>query len=359
MLLFMKYFSAKFLRTILFAVIPFTLMMASCEDELVGIEKANTPTNNFDDLWRTFDRHYGLFEVKGVDWNEVYNQFRPQVSDQMSEADLYNVFKDMIVLLNDNHVNLYPTNGALPVFPGGLLRVQNGKVSILKVQEDYSEDVIKNYVSNLTSVTPNLKYGRLKNNIGYLNISGTDSYGSVKKNMEKILKALRDTPALIIDIRHHYGGMDAVSQYIAGCFTAERKLYMSTRKRNGPQHGDFTPATEWYVSPAGNEQYTRPVIVLTSRFTQSAGETFALAMRELDHVTLVGDTTAGSLSDNPNFEMGNGWIFSVSVGDYRDGNGKSYEGVGIPPDKWVVTTRADLMAGRDAALEEVIDIVSN
>jgi carboxyl-terminal processing protease len=354
----MRYFSVTFLKKILFAVLPFMLMMASCEDELVGIEKANTPTNNFDDFWKTFDRHYGLFHAKGIDWNEVYTQFRPQVSDQMSPAELYNVLKDMIVLLNDNHINLYPTNGVLPVFPGGLLRVQNGKVSILKVQEDYSEDVIRNYVSHLTSATPSLKYGRLQNNIGYLNISGTDSYKSVQKNMEKILNELGETRALIIDIRHHYGGMDAVSQYIAGCFTAERKLYMSTRKRNGPKHDDFTPATEWYVSPTGAEQYTRPIILLTSRFTQSAGETFALAMRELSHVTLVGDTTAGSLSDNPNFEMGNGWIFSVSVGDYRDSFGKSYEGVGLPPEKWITTTRDDLMAGKDVALEEAIDILS-
>ena len=40
-------------------------------------------------------------------------------------------------------------------------------------------------------------------------------------------------------------------------------------------------------------------------------------MDELEHVTLLGDTTAGSYSDNPTTEMHNGWMFSLSVGDFR------------------------------------------
>lgn len=355
----MKYMQMKNLfRTLLIVALPGFFMMASCEEELVGMEPANTPTGNFDLFWKTFDTHYGLFEVKNINWSEVYDEYRSRVNDEMPDAALYNVMTDMIVLLNDNHVNLYPTNGALPVFPGGVLRYHDGKLNILKVQEDYSYDVVKKYLTGMKEFTPHLACGHLPGNVGYIRFSGTDSQASAGKAMEKILEYLRDTRSVIVDIRGNYGGLDAVSQQLAGHFANERRLYMTSRKRNGPAHDDFEVPLEWYVSPVGNYQYTKPVVVLTSRFTQSAAETFALAMNELSHVTLVGDTTAGSFSDNPNFELYNGWIFSVSVGDYRAADGVSYEGTGIAPDVWTVTTKEDLLSGKDSALEHALELVS-
>jgi len=164
---------------------------------------------------------------------------------------------------------------------------------------------------------------------------------------------------VIIDIRGFYGGYDPVSQYLAGCFASSKKLYMTTKKRNGTAHTDFTQPTEWYVEPKSSKPYTKQVIVLTSRFTQSAGETFELALRQFDHVKAVGDTTAGSFSDNPNFEMYNGWMFSVSVGDYRAPGGVSYEGIGMPPDMVSKTTKEDLLIGKDVALEKAMELLAN
>jgi hypothetical protein len=350
----MKTILTNCLRKLIMFAIPGLFIMASCEEELIGTEPVNTPVNNFDYFWKTFDNHYGLFEVKQIDWNGLYNQYRKQVNDQMTDAELYVVLTNLIVQLNDNHVNLYPTNSELPVFPGGVIRYENEQLTILKVQKDYSLNVVKNYVPNLKQQTEFIRYGWLSDNIGYLNIQGTDSQKDTQRALDKILSELQNTQALIIDLRGHYGGMDAVSQLVAGYFSQETKLYMTSRKRNGPGHNDFTSVNEWYVRPAGAAPYTKPVYVLTSRFTQSAGETLTLALKELSHVTFLGDTTAGGLSDNPNFELPNGWIFSVSVGDYRAADGTSYEGKGIPPDQFVRTDKEDLLAGKDPVLEQGI-----
>ncbi len=353
----MKAKAVQYFKSFALFFIPSLFIMASCEEELIGTEISNTPTQNFEHFWKTFDQHYGLFDVKGIDWSAHYDEFRPQVHDQMTDAELYTILSNMIIRLNDNHVNLYPTNGALPVFPGGILRYEDGVLTILKVQEDYALDVVKNYCTNLTELSPNMRYGKLDNTLGYINLTGTDSRKSTEKSMDKMLDDLQHTEGLIIDIRAHYGGFDAISQYIAGRFTTERSLYMTSRKRNGPDYSDFTETTQWYSSPHGSVQYTKPIILLTSRFTQSAGETFALAMKEQIHVTFLGDTTAGSFSDNPNFELPNGWIFSVSVGDYRAADGTSYEGHGIPPHIAFKTRREDLLAGKDPALEKAIMIL--
>lgn len=348
----------NYLHTFFLAVICSSFIMASCEEELIGPEKANTPTNNFELFWKTFDEHYGMFEVKKIDWKAIHDQYKPRINDQMSDEEFYNVLSEMIILLNDNHLNLYPTNGVLPVFPGGILSYRNGQLQILKVQEDYDIDVAKTYTTGYAQVTENIGYGKLPNNLYYINVKGTDDMKDVEKQMEKVMADVANASGLVIDIRGFYGGYDPVSQYVAGCFASSKKLYMTTKKRNGPAHADFTTPFEWYVEPKSAKPYTKQIIVLTSRFTQSAGETFGLALKQFDHVKAVGDTTAGSFSDNPNFDLYNGWMFSVSVGDYRAPGGISYEGFGMPPNIYSKTTKEDLLAGKDVTLEKAIELLS-
>jgi C-terminal processing protease CtpA/Prc len=97
--------------------------------------------------------------------------------------------------------------------------------------------------------------------------------------------------------------------------------------------------------------------MLTSCWTQSAGETFTLAMNELEYVTLLGDYTSGGFSDNIARELPNGWFCFMSIGDYRASDGLSYEGVGIEPDELFVNQKEDILANRDKTLERAIEIL--
>jgi carboxyl-terminal processing protease len=347
----------QYIRTLFIALIGGASIMASCEEKLVGEEKANTPVNNFELFWKTFDEHYGMFDVKKIDWNAMHDKYRSQVNDQMTDEQLYTVLTDMMIQLNDNHLNLYPTNGELPVFPGGVFSYRDGKVEILKVQDDYDLEVCKTYTTDYQQVTGNIGYGKLPDNIVYINIKGTDDMKDAEKAMEKITASIQNASGVVVDIRGFYGGYDPVSQLMAGSFASERKMYMTTRKRSGAASTEFTPALEWYVEPKTGHSYIKNVVMLTSRFTQSAGETFGLALRQFDHIKSVGDTTAGSFSDNPNFELLNGWMFSVSVGDYRGPAGISYEGFGMPPDVYGKTTRKELLNGKDTLLERAVALL--
>jgi C-terminal processing protease CtpA/Prc len=174
--------------------------------------------------------------------------------------------------------------------------------------------------------------------------------------MDKALYDLASTKKIIFDIRDHNGGDDNVSKYIAGRFASSKKLFMTSKKRNGPGHNDFEKTLNWYVEPEGGSQYTKPVLLLTSSRTISAGETFSFAMRENSNVTQVGDTTAGAFSDVVIFQLYNDWIFTVSVGDYRGSDGKSYEGIGIAPHIYSKNQKADVLAGKDKTLELAINL---
>lgn len=75
----------------------------------------------------------------------------------------------------------------------------------------------------------------------------------------------------------------------------------------------------------------KPVYVLTSPFTQSAGEVFALAASAIPTVTLLGEPTQGILSDNLFHRLPSGWEVSLSNEVYETLDGRCFESVGVPP----------------------------
>jgi carboxyl-terminal processing protease len=344
------------IRKIIISVSIVSIFFQSCEKIFIGKEEDNNAVKNFDLVWKNFDERYGMFESKNIDWQKQYDTYRPMLNENSSEAELYNVLTAMLKIFNDNHVELNTTNKNLPTFRSGILG--NPPFTF---QEDFRLDVIKqNYVPNLIEESPDISYGKIKNlNIGYISISQAyDSYPKAKKIIDKIINDLLDTKGIIIDIRSHKGGMDYLGQYIAGKFATSKKLFMTSRKKNGPAHDQFAKTVNWYVEPTGNMQYKKPVIVLTSRFTTSAGETFTLAMKQNENVKQVGDTTSGAFSDNMTTEMYNGWTYSIATGDYRAANGLSYESIGLAPDYFVVSKKLELNLGQDIALDKAIQLLN-
>jgi hypothetical protein len=329
----------------------FAMIFTSCQKALLGPGVPNTPVSNFEEMWHGYDAWYGGFEVRNINWDSIYKSLRPEVSNSMTNRQLYDVLSRMIKPLNDIHVFLQPTSDDLPRYESSAFFRNN------KVQHDFSIKLIKDkYVSQFITIDENLQYGIIENNIGYLHFGEFGMPLSFyKQKMPGIMNALKNTKALIVDIRNHAGGDDEVSRYVAGWFAKSPALFMTTRKRNGAGRNDYTTPDKWYVEKQGDFQYTKPVILLTTRWTASAGETFTWAMKTQPNVTQMGDTTAGGFTDVAPRELPNGWLYFVGVGDYRNADGNSQEGIGVPPEIYVVNTRSDIDAGKDKVLEQAID----
>ena len=340
-------------RKIFITLSLFILALTSCDKVLLNEEVSNDPVSNFDYLWTEFNEKYGLFEPKSINWDSAYYHYRSKINTSSSEEELYAVLKDMLMLLQDDHVGLVPTNPNLPPFTTGHL----SKIDSMK---DFDLSVIKDhYLADFKFEEPFFTYGILEGNIGYIHIEGfSDMPKNLEKPMDIVLEHLKDTKGIIVDVRGGYGGEDLAGQYIAGRFTKEYHQYMKTRVKNGPGPNDFTQPEFWSINQEGDFQYTNSVVVLTHRFTISARETFCLAMATLPQVTFVGDTTAGAFSNQINREMPNGWGFSISIGQWTTANDISYEGIGIPPDILVLNKEIDLLAGKDEALEKAIELLN-
>jgi hypothetical protein len=335
----------------IFILLSLITLLSSCTKRLIGPEAPNNPISNFDQLWGEYDRLYGAFEPKKIDWHALYQTYRPQVNEQTTDAELYRIMTSLLNHLDDNHVYLRPTaDTKLPWYNGGIL----GRTNV----NDYDGAVVKRYLTENRTFAQEFVSGKLTSNIGYILLKGFEhNMASYSQTMDSVLTYMRDTRGLIIDLRDNGGGEDRVAQYIANRFATERHLSFTARLRNGPKHNDFGPELRFYTEPAGNFQYTKPVVVLTNLTSYSSAETFMLAMLQNKQVIQVGDVTGGAFSDAITRDLPNGWSVRVPIADVRDATGRNLEGIGIMPKVVVKNQPDDLKQGHDRALEKAIELL--
>jgi C-terminal processing protease CtpA/Prc len=349
----------KFLKTLsIVSILTAVLLLCSCKYLLVGKILENTPVQNFEVLWNDFDRLYGLFLVKNIDWDDCYVRYRSQIYDTMSDEEFFTVVTKMLDELNDNHVALFTNNENFTSYHSGIYD-SLGNNNLFNANL-----VLSSYLSEYKLFSPASIgvykgfWGVIGNDIGYIYFSGFENgLMELKVVMRDFLRACKDCTGIIVDVRNNEGGRDQEGKYLAGFFASEKKLYMTSRFRNGPSHDDFDEGNEWYVEPEGEFQFTKPVVLLTDRWAISAAETFTMAMRQNSNVTQIGNATSGAISDAMPRELLNGWLFTLSIGDYRDAQGISYEGVGIYPHIVSINTKEDIAAGRDGTLERAMEFI--
>ena len=335
------------------------------------------PVVNFDALWRMFDLNYGSFIPKRIDWDLLYRVYRPKVTARTSDRDLFEIMSRLLEHLNDNHVkvqSLRPPRFFRSGILGYLNRDAKGRhIPIGYNIPDFSLDLVKakylrgRFEERLPGTKlaayfggdfPLYAFGWLKKDISYFHIRNFDEVERSASVADEIVTAFRNARGLVLDIRGNGGGWDPVAQAIADRFADRRRLYMITRTRNGPRHDDFAPPRYWYTEPKGPNPFTKPILLLTHRWSISAADCFALAMRALPHVTNLGEFTSGAYSDEYWDTLPNGWKVSIANMLYLDADGRSWEGIGTPPDIRLVNTKKDIAAGRDRVLEMALEILT-
>ncbi|MFK7935828.1 MAG: S41 family peptidase [Saprospiraceae bacterium] len=338
-----------------FTFLMLVCLLSSCQNTYSDQLVADDPVASFDYLWQDFADHYGTFQVKNVDWENLYSIYRPQINDNSSPTELFDQTVNLLEELNDSHIYLFdPANADLQrntgVY-GERIRADFYDLDLMLIQEKYLSEII-DYQEDAQVL-----YGKIANNIGYLYLGLMfDNLEYWEQQIEIVLEELANTDGLIIDIRDNGGGEDEVSRLIASYFATERQLYMLSRYKIGKTATDFAETVSWHVEPNGRRSYTQPLVLLTDRYTISAAETFTLAMRTMPQLTHVGDTTTGAFSDTVNREMPNGWRYGLPVADVRDANGESWESLGLPPEVVVIGSPELLNNGQDVMLEKAIDL---
>lgn len=323
----------KILR--LFSFLFLALSFTACVDEDVY---EDSPSGNFEALWKIMDEHYCFFQEKGVDWDSVHAVYAPHFNAGMTDDQELEVLGNMLAELKDGHVNLFASFdysrywGFHEDYP-----------------KNYSDTLARHYLGTDYRISNGFKYRIMDDNVGYLRVSSfEDTIGA--GNLDDILLYLQPCLGIIIDLRDNGGGMLTAAEALAARFTDKEILVGYMRHKTGKGHNDFSDMEEQTLKPAKGIRWHKPVVVLTNRSVYSAANEFVKYMRHCPHVTIVGDRTGGGAGLPFSSELPNGWSIRFSACPMYDTDKQSTEN-GIEPDIKVGLRTDDFLRGRDTMIE--------
>ncbi len=315
------------------------LLLVSCVQEE---QYNNTPEGNFEALWTIVDEHYCFLDYKretiGLDWNEVHSRYRARLSEDMTNAQLFEVLAEMLSELRDGHVNLYT--------PGDIGRNWSW-------YEDYPRnfyaDLQNTYLGTDYKIAASLRYRIFDDNIGYVVCpSFTSGFGD--GNLDEVFYTLRTCNGLILDMRNNSGGDLNNAERLARRFTNERIHVGYISHKTGKGHKAFSTPEKQYLEPSDGVRWQQSTVVLTNRQCYSATNTFVRDMKCCPNVTILGDQTGGGSGLPFSSELPNGWSVRFSACPMYDVNMNHIE-FGIQPDVATSITDEDRLKGIDTLIE--------
>jgi carboxyl-terminal processing protease len=323
------------------------------------------PEKTFEALWLTFEDHYAFFKLRQIDWQAAYRQYRPLIHAATTDDSLYNVFTRMLAPFHDNHINLivpsvkqfksvkpsqfqheFPNDSLVSAFWKMVDRnlLQNGFAAMQYAGPEFRGKKLFAYTTSA-----NKAYLRFNRCFVSQDADNVPDAAVCAKILDTVFPALNKKKDLIIDVRDNIGGNDEFSFEVAGRFARQKIVGLYKKTRQGG-YEDFGKLETWYLQPKGSNKRPASVIVLTNDKTVSAGDVFAMIMKELPGVKIIGGNTRGIYSDMYGFTLPNNWLVSLSNQRYYNNRMVCYEGTGTPVDIKIGNTRKDLAAQKDPVL---------
>jgi hypothetical protein len=298
------------------------VMLAFC---LVGIDysRAQTLISNeekgfvIDSLAKIYAENYVFPEV-GNDIASLLrkNYERGRYNDELNPIIFAEMVKSDIMTINgDKHVSVVFD----PFTIGKYLRsLENDDEEFAFYSDELSR--FKNHYFEEVKI--------LDGNIGYVKFSEFSDARGVAETIEAIIMYLKNTDAIIFDIRKNNGGSPLTVQLLVSYF-----VYPHTKLSTLYSRPDENYKQMWSI-PLMNK-YTMPdkeVIILTGPGTFSAAEGFTYAMKNLELATIVGQPTGGGAHLTSYFALNENFYAGVPTGrNINAVTNTNWEGKGIEP----------------------------
>lgn len=184
---------------------------------------------------------------------------------------------------------------------------------------------------------------RMPGGIGYLRISGWAPLGWVEPRLANAFALLRDSTALIIDVRGNPGGDGSTVDLVARTFlpVGNPPTLLNFDRAGKPAKFDSNKAPAWPHFPQA-----MPLAVLINRESGSGSEALAFTLREERRATIIGSRSKGA-SNPVRDAVALPGGFALYIPQYRiEGriSHTDWEGVGVRPDVEAGSGDAKLLA---------------
>jgi len=222
---------------------------------------------------------------------------------------------------------------------------RNGTISRKAIHRYLYEDL------KIQAQNPHAKaFKVLSENIGYVDLGILQ-----EANVDQTLDQLKDTKAIIFDIRNYPNWtLFRISNFL----NQESKPFVRATKANLSHPGIFNTEKPLSCGKRNKKPYKGKVILLVDETTQSRAEFTVMALQTAENATIIGSQTAGA-DGTPSLITfpGNYKTFMTGTGIYYP-DGKETQRIGIIPDIEVKPTIAGIKSGKDEVLEKAIEWIN-
>jgi C-terminal processing protease CtpA/Prc len=277
--------------------------------------------------------HYSFTELKGIDWDQLEKKYADQVNAAREVSDFVSAIGPMLSELCDIHVWVESADG----------RRQGFHQSSFRANDDHR--IVRSRLDDVETFEGIGFVGRV-GKIGVAVITGLPSEGDYGGLQAAIRN--RSTPhGFVMDLRRNSGGSESRAAEIAGLFTSRRTKYARTQRR-GPD--GLIEVESRYLNPTASHPIDVPVVCLIGPGCVSSGEGFALMMKSLEQVTLIGQPTRGASGNPQPVLLSNGVRVWFSRWSSLELDGTPIEMRGVTPE-----TLVQHIEGRDEAFDRALE----
>ena len=349
----------------------------------------------FDRAWKLMDDHFFDAKFRGVDWPAMKAKYRPQAEAAADDNALYLVLNTMLAELKESHLaaitprQSFEEDARARVLTGFFVSRLEGRWVVVDVYHhspaeeaglrpgwiavsrngqpigerwDFPRPVAGEAVDfqfldeqdqlHDLHMMPRLVVTRRESDVrllpgGVVYLRFGDFGAESRRWLSAQLKAHRDAPAVVLDLRRNPGGGVFSLEVALGEFFPRAVDIGVIVRRSGAE--STQGASQWW--PA---RYAGKVAILVDESSASAAEIFSHVMQFHHRAIIVGRRTAGAVIVAREYSLPDGGRLQVATEDYRGLDGKRLEGNGVKPDIPVELKLADVRAGRDRDLEAAL-----
>lgn len=257
------------------------------------------------------------------------------------------------------------------VTPGG----DRGQIKLQR-QADLSQ-IDWQLANGVIDDKPSIQFERLADDVSYIALNDFSSM-QVSERFKALIPQLQSTSGLILDLRHNRGGNTIVAEEIIKHLTfhdlmgtrAKMRIHNSTYKAWGKyssqyewakKYAPYFDGTAWlesepdiiYASEIQDaEKVVIPTVVLISRETSAAAESFLVYASSAKHIKLIGEPTFGSTGQPLEVELPGGGKAMICTKRETFSDGRDFVGFGIQPDVYIERDVAFYLSEQDKTLIE-------